>query len=101
RMQLRIPLFPIEGAREAVPAALDFVIYAEIADLERLYFRNVSAAHEHVAHIDLAQHLREQIIQIVTGGDAIEIRRILFGEPGEVYAVRMRVVQKVALDPPN
>ena len=42
-----------------------------------------------------------RVIQIVPRRDAVEIRRILFGERGEIYAVSMRVVQKVAFDPPN
>ena len=74
RVELRIPVLAVVNAREAVAAVFDFVIRAEKADLQRLHFRNVAAADEHVADIDFAKHLREEVIQIVARGDAVEIR---------------------------
>src|SRR5580658_5266152 len=73
RVELGIPVLSVIHARETVAAIFDTVIGTEKADLQRLHFGDVAAADEHVADVDLAEHLLEEIVQIVARGDAIEI----------------------------
>ena len=61
-MELRIPVLSVVDPRKTVAAIFDAVIRAEQANLQRLHFRDVAAADKHVAHIDFAEHLLEQII---------------------------------------
>src|SRR5438034_4931356 len=66
RAKLGIPVLAVIDVGKAVAAVLNGVVRAKKSRFDMLGFRNIASPDEHMANGDVPQHLREQIIQIIT-----------------------------------
>ena len=101
RAQFRIPVLAAVDLGEPVAAVLDGIVGAEQPHTDRGRLRPVAAADKHMAQRQVPQHLREQVIQVVAAGDVFQEGSIEFLRGGEIQAMGVRIVQKIALDPPD
>src|SRR5579862_4273613 len=97
----RIPILAIKYFRNAISPIFQTVIRAEKSDFQFLRLWSFTAAHEHVTDRHLSQTLLEQVRELVAGGDAIQIRRILFLDLLQIETVIVRVIEEVTLNAPR
>ena len=64
-------------------------------------FARVSAADEGVERGELADHLRDDVVQLAAIGDAIDEGQIAVAHGGPINALHVAVVEVVALQPPG
>ena len=69
--------------------------------IESSGLRCVAAADEGVESGELADHLRDDIVELVAVGDAIDERQIALAHGDPVDALHVAVVEVVALQPPG
>src|SRR5208282_975825 len=78
RMKLRVPIFAVENARKAVAAVLERIIGAEHSDFHCFQLRLCAASDIHVQHVEVGEHVGEEIGEIRAAGDAVKEWRVRF-----------------------
>src|SRR5438445_894135 len=72
-----IPVLAVVDTRETIAAVLDGIVSAEQPGLDTLGIGNVTATDKHVTDGDLAEHLNEEVIEVITAGDVFEVGLVL------------------------
>ena len=93
--------FTVSAAQVLISTGFDFFANCARPELHLRRLRAIAAADEDVAERQVAEHLGEQVVEVAAAADAIDKRRVGLLGVGEIEAVRARVVEKVALDPPR
>ena len=101
RAQRGVPVLAVVDAREAVATAVNVVVCAEQSAADALHVGLLAAAHEDVPGGQFAEHLLEEVVEIVAARDVLKVRLVLRLCGLEVEAVVVRVVEEVALDAPD
>ena len=101
RAKLGIPVLAVIDVGKAVAAVLNGVVRAKKSRFDMLGFRNIASPDEHMANGDVPQHLREQIIQIITRRNVVEEWFVFLLDGFQVKPVQARIVKKVPFVAPH
>ena len=97
----RIPIFTVIHAGETIPAVFQLEVAAEQTRLDAFDFGLLAAEHPKVADHHVAQHFREQVIEVGTRGDSVHKRFIALFGGLEIQAVIAGIVKMVAFNTPG
>src|SRR5262249_10872814 len=96
--QVRVPVLAVVYLREAIPPVLDRIVATEQPAGDTIGIRDVAPAHVKMTDGQLTEYLLEQVVQVRSVRQRVEVGRVLPGGRLEVETVVVRVIEEVSLD---